>query len=376
MSQSDNYNSCDDSSCSICNKKQIKYYHTHLDKQFRPKYEVKPMFSNIESYDYKSPLKSLSKYYGKSGYYHNIYKKYKDILIEKKSLDKYSNITDQDKDIIMLQYIKCKPSCFVMTLWKPLDEQHMKSFIDYLELYGNIYMIKNIKLSKKAIKNLMVMFYDEFRFRKKEKFIEQKVDNIGITDENNDITFIVFDNIKEKKLSGPGASFKKKLRHKLKKYNKNIKSMNLIHVNDYFYQLIEYSQIIFNQNSLNNLDNLSLYKTSKDEKMLEANLLVQSYRKFLYTKLTLLEIDKLFALNESLDKDIQFIKFLNVIIVNYSKDCKCCSKYEKLLNKYMIDKKTRFDFLKLNKKYHLSRDIALDPQNYMYFQGVKFLLKN
>ena len=114
-------------------------------------------------------------------------------------------------------------------------------------------------------------------------FIKEKLVYSHVTDENNPVTFIFFDNIKKLQIAGQNSKDKRMLRNKLldilnMNNDKNIRGNDIIHINDYFYQTIEYSQMILNKNTL------QVLKDQNIEKMIngffsDSNLKYQTFRK-------------------------------------------------------------------------------------------------
>ena len=235
-------------------KENLNFYHTIYNKWYAPELNlIEPMFNDIEEYDYMEPIIRLNKN-NNSKYYQNLINNYS-IQKLKIRLDDLNKIDPIDKDEIMLQYIKCRKNCFMITLWN-YGEPISKELIEFLEKKGNVYYVKKLKLDNQELYNLMLQIYDEYTYQEVYTRMKEKLNWMKTSDENT-VTVIVFDNINKLKLAGQGALFKRELRDFcIKKLNekkhdtKDIKGNDLIHVNDYFYQSIEYAGLYFNQNSL------------------------------------------------------------------------------------------------------------------------------
>ncbi len=384
--------------CKEIKSNQIDYYHLSVNTQYRP-FHLTQMFDNIEAFDYITPLKILSEYYDSNQ--HTYYEKlYKNVLtlspaIKEKRLNLVDSLDPTLRDAIMSQYVKCRKNCFIISIWKPAIGG-LNSFIDYLEKMGNIYYIKTITFTKKALRNLLFWMYDDFTYSARLEFIEKKLDYIDTLDENNEATFIIFDNINNHKLSGQGSFFKTELRNKLLEFakldKKRYRGNDLIHINDYFYQTVEYSQILLNDNSLNLLNHQDCRKYVEPKYEL-ANLKIQTFRKMIYSNLSLLEIDRIIIMggyvlysygirpftdidafiikNSEDDKSTRYMTFIeNNFVIEKSKLYYCDmgiqgSKYWR--ESWDVKNKMVYDFFNLEN----SEQMVLDPANYCYNQGFK-----
>ena len=273
----------------------LDYYHIMYNNWYKPELNlVEPMFNDIEEYDYMEPIIRLNKN-NNSSYYQNLINNYS-IQKLKIRLDDLNKIDPVDKDEIMLQYIKCRKNCFMITLWNN-GESVSKELIDFLEKKGNVYYVKKLKLDTLELYNLMLHIYDVYTYQEVYTRMKEKL-NLMNTIGDNIITIIVFDNINNLKLSGQGALFKTELINfcieKLNEKNydtKDINSNNLIHVNDYFYQSIEYAGLYFNQNSLK----LLKYFNSKNffsNFFIRSHLKYNTLRKWYYNNLSLENLNR------------------------------------------------------------------------------------
>ena len=76
---------------------------------------------------------------------------------------------------------------------------------------------------------------------------------------------------------------------------KNIRGNDLIHINDYFYQTIEYCELLLNRNSISLLDNRTYSKIYSDFYS-TTHLKIETYRKSIYSNLSLETINSLFLM--------------------------------------------------------------------------------
>lgn len=392
------------------NHKLIDYYFLDEDLIYRPIYYKDLLFNGIKDYDYMEPIKKLSEYFKgiNDNYYTRIYQKNKSIILDNlnKPLNEYNyNVNLFDLDNIMFNYIKCKPNVFIITVWT-LGINIFDDIITFLKTKGNVYYYKIIYLSKNAIRNLMFWFYDDFRISSKLYFIEKKLLYIGIQEYNNKIGFIYFDNINDLQVSGKKSVFKTELRNlmldKLNLNKEEFRGNDIIHINDHFYQTIEYSQIILNKNSLGLLEYQDV-RIYKNELMKSTNLKVQTLRKWIYENLTPLEMMRVIILGSLIlysygirnCKDLDGYLIDNNNSIDDKKNNKIVDKeLEKLIYDNLYNKKTKLYFVdiglinsthwkeswteknnqifKFFEQYKLNHEeIVLNPEYHLYFNGLK-----
>jgi glycogenin glucosyltransferase len=392
---------------------QIKYYYLNQIIQFRPIDNIFPMFQ-VERYDYIEPIKRLGEFYHKSNsnYYTILYNKIKDIKFDTKPLNRNTNFTNKldevELDEIMLQYVKCNKNIFVITLW-PLSNAVTESFIQVVKDYGDIYYIKKINITKKLLKNIMFMMYDDFVFSERMRFITNKSDYMDKFNIES-MTIIIFGNINNEKISGQASEFKQFLRNKLdeilKKKNDGIQKhwiSDLIHVNDYFYQTIEYCQILLNKNSLEmleyqNIDNLI--------KLNQGFLKFQVLRKWAYENMSLLNLNRICLTSGALFYSLGLRNISNIdgIVASIEPIYKKSDNYkisqeetefQQLVNTNLQQKETKIPFFDINiehsdhwkealetrnidifNKFNISNfsEIAFNPKYHWYSNGFKMYL--
>ena len=392
----------------IKDSQTLRNYHTRLNRNFIPE-QITPMYSDIEEYDYIKPIIKLNLRYNNT-YYEKLIKLYD--YNKKDRLDMYSGtkLDKTDLDEIMLQYIKCKPNCFVITLW-PIFSDYLDDAVEYLKTQGKIYYVKKINFTKTGLINYFASVYDEFSNTDILKIAQDKYSWSRLPEQDsNSIGVIIFDNIQNLELSGQGSKFKKIIRNwgteLLRKKNnysnkyKNIRGNDLIHINDYFYQTIEYCELLLNRNSISLLDNRTYSKIYSDFYS-TTHLKIETYRKSIYSNLSLETINSLFLMAGVLLYFYGFrpIEDLDGICINtdsnYENKTDLKSQDIKNVAKLFADKDTRIFYIEFgitNTKYWKENwnesnstisnffgfnnfnDICWNPNLHLYFKGIKCYL--
>lgn len=387
------------------NYSTLKYFHLFPDRNFTPKF-ISPMYNDIKPYDFMKPIERLNLRF-ENDYYSKLIKNYN---FDKKSrLDLYNsnNLSITDLDEIMLQYIKCRPKCFVITLW-PIFMEHLNTMVKYLETKGNIYYIKYIDFEQNGLINYLTSVYDEFSNKDILRIAKNKYSWSRLDDQKSDkIGIIIFDNINDLGLSGQASKFKTELRNwamgVLKNNNTNLEDKrgnDLIHINDYFYQTIEYCELLLNSNSINLLNN-RLYSKIYDDYFTTTHLKIETYRKIIYSNLSLETINSLFLIAgvSLFFYGFRPISDLDGICVNMDFDYK--NKTDKLseeiktITQLFCDEKTRIFYIEFgatNTEYWKEKwtqynnqigkyfdianfnDICWNPNYHYYFKGIKCYL--
>jgi hypothetical protein len=360
--------------------------------------DPKIMFDDIAEYEYIKPIQKLSEIYGPDSYYAQILNYVQ--VTKEIPLYKYNYFEHDMRDAIMLEYTKCRPDMFILTLWPLANNiEKVNSFVKYLESVGAVPYVKTVSLTKNAIHNLMFWMYNEFNFQAKLNFIKEKLSYANVLDENNSVTFIFFDNTKKMKISGQNAPDKRVFRDKLLKElglqdDKNIRGNDVLHINDFFYQTVEYAQMILNKNSLELLANQDINRLVSPF-FSNSNLKMQTFRKFIYSNFSLLDINRIVIIGGVLlyAYGIRVFTDIDSIFTSIGKDN---TEYEKYLESIIYDncvkKETKIKFVDLNKEnsghwretlteknqkifdennIKSTIDLITNPRHHLYFQGIK-----
>lgn len=384
---------------------QLRYYFTKPLHQYLP-YDRIIENLIIDPYDYIRSLRAgLAKHNDRS-YYAKLLDDPKLLSVlskahtDRKRID-HLEIDESTMDFLATTYIRYRPNAFVFTVWDPAIK-YVDELLAELESTGSVYYVKKLELDYATLEGVMFWMYDEFSFPKRHDFITKKLDYIGASKNGkSQICVIVYDNINKMSLAGQASRYKTQIRNllldKVDPQKKNYRGNDLLHVNDYNYQAIEYSQNYFNRNTLRMYSNQdrSLFLKESNTK---SNLILQTYRAFLYQNLPYDEIDRLFTMG-SMSLYAHGIR-RNTDIDSVMVDSTSISGSPGLVKKiehYFSDKRTRFNFADIgvmgseswnpnwtdkNNEWFKriedgpqdAYDMASNPAHYFYFQGIKVTL--
>lgn len=239
---------------------QLEYYYTTIP-ELCCKYNLKEISDDVGPFEFTKAIKIMNDYYNdiKCDYYRNLTKE-----IEKYG-DDISKYQLDIADRIILEYIKFRKNTYCLTIW-PYIKGDISNVVEFLKKYGNVYHTKKIKLNYNGALNLVYQLYsDTKRFPTIDK-LKEKLDYLGWREgENNIIRVIFFENTSNEVISGSQAQLKTKIRNfmldiikkgkigsseELHKDDKNLRGDDLVHINDYFYQTIEYAKIFLHKKTI------------------------------------------------------------------------------------------------------------------------------
>lgn len=365
------------------NNKTVNYYYLNKQKSFNPHWFKKEMF-NIESKDYESLLKNMVKFTKntKSNYFKNLKVSNKLSLMEQK-------MEEIDRDNLATLYTMCRNSSFSIFLWERAVP-YIEDLIKFLD--GDVYYYKKYNVNKKTLRNILYFIYSDFSIDERNKFIDNKLEYIKLeNDETREFYLILFDNINNKKIDGQGAPYKKEIRkyilNKIKN-NSELRGNDLIHISDYFYQTVEISQMLLNNNSLNLLKEQDL---DNQNRLRKSFLMLNTFRKYYYTKLRLQDLYRSVCIGGSIlwCHGVRETSDIDTIIIN-TKDSEEIDKniYENLINKSSKikfldvgiqdnygwrDSWTEKNNVAINTLNINSYDnVCVEPDKHFYFMGIKF----
>jgi hypothetical protein len=241
-------------------KHNIKYYYTKWP-ELCCRYRLKDLNNGIDKNDdkYVGPYQFNKAMKNLNGYYHNVQCDYYKNLSETSAQypDGESLIgkeTNETLDHIVSEYIRFRENTFVITLWPNATKMNnINKLLELLYEHGHVYYIKKINLHRTAAQNLIYQLYsDTHRLSTLDK-IKEKLDYIGWEkDAVMSIKVIVFEHNSTVPISGSMAPLKQMIRDIFVKNQKGTKLRgdDFVHINDNFFQTIEYTKIFFNKNSL------------------------------------------------------------------------------------------------------------------------------
>jgi hypothetical protein len=169
-------------------------------------------------------------------------------------------LSEEISDLVSIEYAKLKHNTYVVTLF-PSTKNNFQTPLKILNKHGKVVYFKSIQLKKNGPLNLMRELYDgegwagDHRnnysgFRHKE--------SLCFTSENPTYVFLVeFDNYED------SVKAKKEIRDIFNIGNHSI------HINDTHDQTVRLCKILFNNNSINNLNNSNINYYPKFERLLE-----------------------------------------------------------------------------------------------------------
>jgi len=382
---------------------QLKYFFTRIAFQYNPFDKVAEIPVSIKPYDYIEAIRDLSRYHQSGSYYSSLLA---DSALVKtlehtnnKRIDEF-DISEDLKDFLALSYVKYRPKSFVITVWSP-GFDHLSKLVDKLRKDGEVYYVREYELDYSTLDGVMFWLYNDFSYEKRTEFIQKKLEYIGAT-ESNKIGVIVFDNINNLTIAGQGSKYKSELRNMLLDMIKSApnydgteyRGNDLIHVNDFHYQTVEYSQIYFHSNTLRyiGIQDRSLYLKRTNDR---ANLILQTLRSYMYQNGDYRTFDRIITFGSSIlyalgirrntDIDASIID-----VANKNED----EEFINGIEQYFMNPKSKFKFADIgipSSSYWRDRwternkewfgvikngpkdlvDFATNPAHHIYFQGIK-----
>lgn len=326
-----------------------KYYHIDKTNELLLD-DIEPLFNDIDNYDYIKPINKLYDIF-KNDYYKSLLKY---TTSEEIPLHNYNYIDINDRETIMLMYLKCKKNIDIIILEGDEKDNGLK--IDKLKLNG-IFYIKTLNLNKKAYENLLF-------FSMNNKSYYNRIEEIN---------------------------------------NKNIKDNNIITIvfikkdSDNFQRTIFLGSIILNHSNINILNHQDT-KSLALPFMYKSLLYINTLNNWLQNNFSLLEKERLLlfgdiVLNAYGAKNIQKIEGVFVSI-DSNEDTQYEKNIETIIYDTFINKNSGFHFTNITKensieynKYHKNIiekmkikagvektiDLISNPNNYINYFGLKII---
>jgi hypothetical protein len=366
----------------------LKYYYTNYPLRCC-KYEHKQI-GDINKYEYSNAILHLSNYYKdiKCDHYKNLY--LEALKYDGKSLLK--NEISPTQDNIMLEYVKFRKNMYTIILWpraKNKDDEVNK----LLNNNGIIYYIRKFNITYNGAINLLYQLYADQAKLSKKNFIEEKLEFMHWKKgERNTFKVIFYEHTSNFKLSGKHAPLKEEIRN-LWKADKNFWGRDYVHINDYYYQTIEYCKIFLNPNSLKMLQ-LQDHDYFTNNKLLKCRFMVNTIKKWIVENV------------EPIDHE-RFLFFSSVVLYTYG--VRTCSDVDGFVSQYPLKSKTdnfvksvKQHFYEENTKFFFADlgitgvsnetwdnknqiwfdkikvmnmdELIFDPINHFYYNGLKFVI--
>jgi len=296
----------------------LKYYHIDKTNELLLD-DIEPLFDDIDNYDYMKPIHKLYDIF-KNDYYKSL-SKY--TTSEEIPLHHYNYIDINDRENIMLMYLKCKKNIDIIIL--DGDEKDNELKIDELKLNG-IFYIKTLNLNKKAYENLLFFSMNNKSYYNRSEEIK----------------------------------------------NKNIKEDNIITIvfikkdSDNFQRNIFLSSIILNHNNINILNHQDT-KSLALPFMYKSLLYINTLNNWLQNNFSLLERERLIlfgdiVLNAYGAKNIQKIEGVFVSIDSNDNSNNDDTQYEKNIETIIYD-----TFINKNSGFHFTNITKENSKEYNKF---------
>jgi endonuclease/exonuclease/phosphatase family metal-dependent hydrolase len=247
---------------------------------------LQPMF-NIKSYDYSSLVEKLIDI---SDFYKNYIKIAKHFTGKSIKITKSLEKNQEFIEDMLIQFIKCRQNMKVITIWPAIDYNlHSKEMLKILEENGDLYYTKEIYLNYWEAMSLMFQIYLTTDRNKTIDHLDYNVKQKG-WEKNEDkkkVVIIFYEHKKGGEISGSQSEFKTKLRSFWK--TDEMRPYDILHINDYFQETIDYANIYLNKNSLNLLTNqniIQLIRNNTYQQLVYINTLKKSvYENFSQSEL-------------------------------------------------------------------------------------------
>jgi len=243
-------------------------------------------------------------------------------------------------DQAAIEYAKLKPNTFIATLF-PAAKGNGQLAVDVLNKHGKVVYYKSVKLIKNGPLNLMAEFYENEAWaggpHNNYAGYREKA-NLCFTSDHPTVFFLVeFDSLQN------SVAAKREIREAFNLGN------HTIHINDTHEQTIRLANVVFNNNSLHHLVYAKKVSFPKfDQLLAKFKQLVPNVDDYAVTVSSVLSA---YGLREG--KDLDYVTRSNVIVKDDLIDCH---------NQY------------LETLYGTTADeIVLNPRNYFYTKGVKFV---
>jgi hypothetical protein len=255
-------------------------------------------------------------------------------------------LSEEISDLVSIEYAKLKPNTYVITLF-PSTKNNFQTPLKILNKHGKVVYFKSIQLKKNGPLNLMRELYDGESWAGDHKTNYagfRHKESLCFTSENPTYVFLVeFDNYED------SVNAKKEIRDVFNIGNHSI------HINDTHDQTVRLCKIVFNNNSINHLNNSKVEYYPKFERLLDKfkklveknNLDLDDYC------ITASSVLSAYGLREG--DDLDYIHLDNIILND---------------DENLIHSHNQYGINLYEPNYE---EIILNPNYHFFYKGVKFV---
>jgi len=361
------------------NDNTIPYYHTKYP-EWNKEYYLKPMFDDIKKFDYSGPVIRL--HYPEDVI--NLSKSIdgKTIFVNLNDIKDVNNMNISMIDQIFLEYTKCRQMNKMITFWFELNNDNV---INYLNSIGEIYYIKKIALSQKALVSLIFQLYSDTSEYKTTGDILNFIEKTCIVENDKCIiTTILFENSKNEYIELVKLGIRNLL---------NENDISRFYITNSFYKVVEIAEIYMCENSLKFLE-MQLLERHINPYFKRSRIFLATIKKWINTEIDLYNKRRILFFSGIIlyILGIRGVRDIDIFIDN---SMKIDSKLMEIISKYFIEDNTKFYFTDLTMKYSKNwksywdewsirwanlmgaanfEEIVYNPKFHFYYMGMKFMI--
>lgn len=373
----------------------LKYYYTK-QPELCCRFNLSPIDSNVQPYDFQHALSILQTYFKDihSSYYLNLFnesKKYNHNILDA--------TPDHTLDHLVLEYLKFRPNTYVITLWPlALDSDSSDKFAqlrNLLNQHGHIYYIRKFNLSFNAAANLVYQLYSDVKRLSSIDKIYEKLDYIGWK-KNQVASFkiVLFDHTSNHRISGSRAPLKEDIRHIWLADHPKHRGDDFVHINDHFYQTIDYCRLYLHRPSLVALHHQNLSVHLHDN-MVNCRIYINTIKQWITKNLHPIDFDRFLLLGSTTlyIYGIRTCRDIDGLVSQHPVAAKSSDFHSKIINSFN-NRNSKFFFADIGMKgssawknswdikdkpwfdligIQYRDELIFNPDNYFYYNGIKFI---
>jgi len=255
-------------------------------------FDIEVMFKNIKPFEYKKVIELLNEYYN-IDYYKTLLKKIKNIKNNTNFLNKYDPYIEQ----MVIEYVKCRKNSIVITFYpNATNIFNDKKVFDFLNKNGNVYFVKDETITENGAKSLIYQLYANTPYLKNIRDIEYKVEKCGWDKNKENIKICVY----ELKNNNTNIRiFKETLRQLFINNTNDSNHKSYLHINDTFLETIQYTELYFNKNSMDFLNQQMLHR-HLSHFTYGCHELLKKFKTWIYKNIPLLEIKRFLVFSSAI----------------------------------------------------------------------------